>query len=298
MYTKVMTFLLALILVVSLVACTSQAEAEEVEGLTSAYMIILGVLEAQNEISTYQFDLDMDIGATTMSEDEAFQGDIGMDLKGAVDINNGKMSMDMNMDMIAVGEDKIEISMGMYLIDNVMYMMMNIPEMGPMWMKSDMPGVDWDEFDQVESQIELLVDAIRVNVLGSEKVNGIDCFVLEIIPDMDQLWEIAMQQSGVTGEEMLPGIDEEFLQDAFQGFSVMQWVAKDTYFLLKAKVDMTMEITPESMGVFEDTGVMAMDITMDLLAYGYNQPVSIVLPAGAEEAIDIPAFMDFGETTY
>ena len=28
-----------------------------------------------------------------------------------------------------------------------------------------------------------------------------------------------------------------------------------------------------------------------------KEPVSIVLPPGAEEAIDIPTFMDFGETT-
>jgi hypothetical protein len=96
-----------------------------------------------------------------------------------------------------------------------------------------------------------------------------------------------MQQSGVSGET-LPEIDEEFLQEAFKNFSIKQWVAKDTYFLSKAEMYMAMELTPEALGYPEEEGLMTMDMTMDLLAYDYNQPVSIELPPGAEEAVEVP----------
>lgn len=48
------------------------------------------------------------------------------------------------------------------------------------------------------------------------------------------------------------------------------------------------ELTPEAMGSPEEEGVFTMDITMSLLAYNYNQPVSIVLPPEAEEAVEMP----------
>lgn len=293
MYKSVILILLSLVMTISLVACTAQEKANEGSDLPSVYEIIIGVIEAQPDISTYKFDMNMDIDAVIVSTDEAFDGTVTMGINGAIDIGNSQMGMDINMSMVAIGEDDFEISMGMYLIDNVMYMMTDIPELGPMWIKSEMPVLYREEFDQIDPQIELLVDAIEVKVIGSEQVRGIDCYVLEIIPDMEQLWQIAMQQSGVTGEEMLPEINEDFLQEMFKNFSVKQWVAKDTYFLAKAKIDMVMEITPEAMGFPVEDGLMAMDIVMDLSAYDYNQPVSVVLPPEAEDAIDMPMFMDF-----
>ena len=35
---------------------------------------------------------------------------------------------------------------------------------------------------------------------------------------------------------------------------------------------------------------MTMDISMSLLVYNYNQPISIMLPPEAEEAVEVPTF--------
>ena len=43
---------------------------------------------------------------------------------------------------------------------------------------------------------------------------------------------------------------------------------------------------PEAMSSREEEGIMTMGIGMDLLAYNYNQLVSIVLLTGAEETIE------------
>ena len=51
---------------------------------------------------------------------------------------------------------------------------------------------------------------------------------------------------------------------------------------------MTVELTPEALGSPEEEGRITMDIVMILLTNDYNQPVSIVLPPEAEEAIEVP----------
>ncbi|GAH86292.1 unnamed protein product, partial [marine sediment metagenome] len=137
-----------------------------------------------------------------------------------------------------------------------------------------------------EPQLELLQGA-QVEVIGSETVKGIDCYVFQLTPDMGQLWQTVMQQTRVAGEEILPEVEEIFLEEVFRSFSVKQWVAKDTYFITKAEIDMVMELTPEAMGFPEEEGEMTMNITMTLLAYDYNKPISIELPPEAEEALDV-----------
>ena len=104
---------------------------------------------------------------------------------------------------------------------------------------------------------------------------------------MDQLWQVAMQQAEVIGEEM-PDISEEFLEEIFRSFSVKQWIAKDTYLLTKVEIDMDMELTPEALGSTGE-GLITIGIAMDLLYYNYNQQVSIVLPLEAKDAIEMPS---------
>jgi hypothetical protein len=154
-------------------------------------------------------------------------------------------------------------------------------------MKSGMPQGYWEQMNQVEPQVELL-EAAQVEVIGSEEVNSVDCYVLQLTPDMAKLWQVAMRQSGITGEQILPELDEELLQQVFKSFSVKQWVAKDTHFLAKVEIDMALELTPEAFGSPEEEGSVKMDVAFDLLTFGYNQPVSIVLPKEAEQATEVP----------
>jgi len=278
MWKKILTISLVLAMVLSLAACAKEAEDEV--GLPSAQEIVDSVIESLDNIRTYQFDMDMTMDMAGEAEGEVFEMTMVMDSSGASDLENRQTRMDMTMSIAMPGEPEMEMGMEMYLIGDVIYMLVEIPEMEPMWMKSEMPEGYWEEMSQVEPQIELL-EVAQVEVIGSEMVGGIDCYVLEVTPDMEQLWQLIMQQAEMAGE-MPP-----FTEEMFRSFSVKQWVAKDTYFLTKAEINMAVELTPEAMGYPEEEGVVAMDIAMNLLAYNYNQPVSIVLPPEAEEAVEM-----------
>ncbi len=147
-------------------------------------------------------------------------------------------------------------------------------------MKEEVSEEWWEESQQMgwgESQIELL-EAAQVEVISSERVDGIDCYVLEVTPDLEQLWQL----SNHLHFDEVPDVTEEYLQEIFRSFSVKQWVAKDTYFLMKAEIDIAEEFPPD------EAGPSTVDIAMVLLCYNYNQPVTIELPPEAEEAIEAP----------
>ena len=287
MRKKIVAISLLLVMVFSFTTC---GEA----GLPSAQEIIDGVIEALDDIRTYELDMDMTMDMAGEAEGEAFEMTMTMGISGALDVENRQVGLDMTMNTALPGEDEMDMVMEMYLIGNMAYMMMDEPETGPMWMKQEISETDWEELSEqlseqiamTEPQIELLQTA-QVKVIGSEKVKGVDCYVLQLTPDMEQLWQLVMQQTALTGEEMLPELAEELLQEMFCSFSVKQWVAKDTYFLTKAEVDMAMELTAEAMG-FPEEGEITMDIGMIYLEYNHNQPISIELPPEAEEAIEVP----------
>ena len=281
MRKRIVAMALVLVMVIPVAACAIEPSTEE---------IVDGVIEALDEVSAYQFDVDMTMDIAGEAEGEAFEMTMATDFSGALDLENRRMRADISMRMTIPGEDEVEMEMEMYLIDDMGYIMMDVPEMGPTWMKSEISEAYLEEtgkqISQTESQIELLETA-EVKVIGSEKVRGVDCYVLQLTtPDMEQLWQMVMQQQEIA-EVGMPDVGEEFIQEMFRNFSVKQWVAKDTYFLTRAEIEMTVELTPEAMGFPEEEGEMTMDITMTLLVYNYNESVSIVLPLEAEEAPDV-----------
>ncbi len=283
MWKKIVAISLVLVVVLSFTACEEGAEEA---GLPSAEDIIDGVIEAQDEINSYEFEMDMTMDASGEEAGETSEMTMAMESSGALDLDDRQMRMEMAVDIAVPGEDEMATAMKLYLVDNMGYIFMDVPGEEPVWMKEQFSEADWEELSELiavtEPQIELL-QAAQVRVLRSEKVKGVDCYLLQLTPDMDQLWETVFQQVAFGGQGVpLPEIPEELLDEVFSDFTVKQWVAKDTYFLMKVEIDMAMELTAEAMEVEE--GEMTMDITLSFLAYNYNQPISIVVPPEAEEA--------------
>jgi hypothetical protein len=60
-----------------------------------------------------------------------------------------------------------------------------------------------------------------------------------------------------------------------------------------------MEMTAEDLGITDEEGSMTLTLVMDIVAYDYNQPIDIVLPTGAENAIDEgDLYGDYGDDGY
>ena len=270
MWKKILTMSLVLVMVLSLAACTQEPSAQE---------IVDGVIESFDNIRTYQFDMDETVDMT-FEEDEA---SFALGWSGTVDVENRQVRMETTNERIPkTGQPEMLGETEIYFIDGMLYIMLKVPGEEPAWTKEEAPEEWWEEWQQTGwgDQIELL-EAAQVKVIGSERVDGIDCYVLEVTPDLEQLWQL---YNHMTYHEA-PDVTEEYLREVFHSFSVKQWVAKDTYFLTKAKIDIATEFPPE------EPGPSSVDIAMVLLSYNYNQPVTIVLPPEAEEANQLPPLL-------
>ena len=266
------------ILTVGLLTLTSLAGCVNAEEITGK------VVQALYNVSTYQFNMDITMDITSEANGESLDIAMTMDSFGELDIVDKRMRMEMVTIVALPEEEEMRMGFETYIIGNNEYTYSEMAGVEYGWVKSRMPIGTWDEINDVESQVELLETA-GVELVGSEEVMGTDCYVLRLTPDLTKLWQTFMEQSELAGTEM-PDITKSMTQEVFRNVSVKQWIDKKTYFLVKAEVEMGMEITPEIMGYSEEEGIMTMDVAMNLLAYNYNQPVSIVLPPEAEEATE------------
>jgi outer membrane lipoprotein-sorting protein len=274
MVKKIIAISLVSVMVLSITTCAKEPSAQE---------IIDGVIESFDNIKTYQFDMGMTMHATGEAEGESLEHTVMMDNSGTLDLENLQMKLDLSA---GSGDEMMRLES--YIIDGMMYAKPEVSGEESMWMKQEAPVEVWEGMSAssgIENYRELLRTA-QVEVIGSEKVENVDCYVLKLNPEMAELYQTAMDPVGGIGTAgMLPPVPEELLQKMFSSFSVKQWIAKDTYFLTKVEIDMTIESTPELMNYLGEEGERILDIDIDFQAYNYNQPVTIELPPEAEEAI-------------
>jgi len=285
MRKKILTMSLVVAIVLSFSACGEETE-EEVE-LPPAQEIVDGAVESFDNISTYQFEMDMTMYTTGEAVGEAIEHTVTMVNSGTLDLENQQMKTDLSMD---AGDEMMRVES--YIIDGMVYAKPEAPGEEPGWIKSEAPEEYWEMMTAVsgiKNYIELLKTA-QVEVIGSEQVNGVDCYILQLTPEMAELYQTAMNPVGGVGQAgMLAPVPEELLEDMFRSFSVKEWVAKDTYLLMKAEIDMAIETTPEFKDYLGEEVDVSIDVTISFLAYNYNQPITIVVPEEALEASEMPA---------
>ena len=259
-------------------SCTQEPSAQE---------IVDNVVAAQAEARTYQFELEMTMNTTAEMRGETIEQKVTMNTDGALDMENQQAKFNMTVDAGDEGAGETEA----YFADGMMYSKVGYVGEEATWMKEESAVKWWERMTAMSGydSYQELLETAQVEIIGSENVKGVDCYVLQLTPDMVQLYNTATDPAGGVGVGgRMPPIPEEFAEDIFSSYSVKQWIAKDTYFFVKAEVELSMELTPEDLGFPDEEGEMTIDMVMILLAYDYNQPVSIELPPEAEDAVEMP----------
>lgn len=274
---RMLALSLVLILSFTFIGCAEEERTEE--------EIVAKAAITTAAADSYEYDMDVSMTIEVIGGTEPGEMTMVMDVTGTVDNANkeAQMTMDTTMDVPGLGEE--ETAMEAYIVGEWMYMMTSIPEVGEQWIKMRLTEEMWELQCQFAPYIGLLETATEVNLLGSEDVSGTACYVMETAPSMEALSELLSQQ------QALGGIDwgELDLADIFKEMSVKQWIAKDSYLLMKAQIHMLMEMSPGDVGATEeDFEKLIMDMDIETKFYDYNQAVSIELPEEALEAPEIP----------
>lgn len=259
--------LLCAVLLLSGAACGGEGSiAPPPEGVL-AVQVRDSTIAAEAELDTCQFDMTMDMIVTGGQT----PGTITTDATGAIDEPSEEMYMNMYISMEVSELGDMEAWMGWYFVEGWMYMGMEMYG-EEMWLKTLMTEELWEEQDIVSQQLDILLDS-EVELVGTQTVGGTECYVLDVAPDLAKLWDWAQMQEWMEEDT---GFDPE---DVISEFSVRQWIATDTYFPVKAVIEMTMTIESQTI-----------DMTMTMLMYDFNEPVSIVLPPEAEDAVEVESF--------
>ncbi len=283
---------------------------------------IAGLMLNASEVDTYKFDMNMNMNMTMTTEmlmgneTNATEMAIKVNGSGERDYVNESLWMAMNINVNTSeneGEDTNMnailsmlgiIDMEMYLINNTVYSKVDlgIPFMPVLWITMERPLENntynntynniynntyneslWASKDQLELQKELL-NCSNVTLLDDAEVNGVDCYVLKIVPD-EKCWESIMNQSKML-IKLSPGMEMQNTSDianqSISNITITEWIANDTMFVMKSVAAMDMTTTsPDT----EEEAKVAMDYTITF--DDYNVPVTIVLPPEAEGAMDI-----------
>jgi len=244
--------------------------------------LVNDVLVANAKVQTVKFDMNTTTKMEMIGGPQPEGATMVGEGTGAIDSANREMQLIMDMDIDVPGKEKQSMPMESYLVDDWMHIKVSVEEKGAQWMKMPLPDGMWDSQSTISQQIELLQTAKEVNFLGSEDVNGMDCYVVEMVPSAEALNKMLSQMQ-------MPDIDEaDFSQLSFaemiKEMSFKQWIAKDGYLVMKSQTHVLMEISPEDVGAsVEEFQKITADQSAVMVFYDYNKPVSIVLPREALE---------------
>jgi len=242
--------------------------------------LVNDVLVANAEVETVRFDMNTTTKMEVIGGPQPDGATMVGEGTGAIDSTKKEMQIIMDMDIDVPGKAKQSMPMESYLVDGWMHIKVSVEEKGAQWMKMQLPDEMWDSQSAISQQIELLQTAKEVNFLGSEDVNGMDCYVVEMVPSAEALNKMLsqMQMPDIEGADF----SHLSFADMIKEMSFKQWIAEDGYLIMKSETHVLMEISSEDVGATVDEfQKITADQTSVMLFYDYNEPVSIKLPAEA-----------------
>jgi hypothetical protein len=277
---KLLLLSLALVLSFSLVSfagCKGLPQ-EEID------RVIAGASAASYD--TVSFDIDMPVTIKAKGGSDPGTTTEDMSGTGAIDMVNQTMLMNLGMDITVPDGSSQTVSTEIYVLEGWMYTGMSVPSYDEEWAKIALTEPMWQQQDELVQHLELLETAVEVKYKGTETANGVECYVFEIEPDMATLSDFVIHETSAMGLMNLSGIN---LTEFCKKRSVREWLAKDSCQLQRAEITVVLEFNPEDVGAsstaFEKVTI---DIGMNMRFYAYDQPFTVVLPAGALEAEEIP----------
>jgi hypothetical protein len=277
--------------------------------------IVSNAQTAGANVKAYQFDVNLSLNLVTSGSTAASNMNIKVTGDGNGALDNAKKDahvlFNVTADIPVLGNQNIPIEY--YLVEGWMYLKLGMPMLGDQWRKVQSQESQWETQDQIAQQLGFLKTAVQIEQAGSENVDNVDCYVLAVKPDLTKIseWLTSLEQSLGTETQQFslpaakPGTD---LSKFINQLSIKEWVAKDTYLIAKAEIDMDISMSAADSGLLTDTpeptagsalsrvapaflsdanGQMTMSVSASIKYHDYNQPVTITLPPEAQNAKEI-----------
>jgi hypothetical protein len=301
----VLPLLLALLLLTFVPGCKDKETTEPATTTPAAgtseftqeqmQQIFADAIKATKNAQTYKFDINLTSDMEATGGAEAGNANMSMNATGVSDQTEKKMhtnvdiNMSTNMNIPGTEEGERNIAVDMYTVEDTMYVKTNIPFLGDKWLKVPANAKTSEVYnsDIVSEQLKMLESPAEIKFLRYETVDGDDCYVFQVVPDIMKIVEWLGQQQ-MTGT----GFDAEKIKniaDAFKNISFDVWIARDGGLMRKVDGNILMDLSADESGASGAFDNMKMNMTAGMRLYDYNVPVTIELPEEALNAIEMPA---------
>lgn len=204
--------------------------------------------------------------------------------QGAIDLAGREMMVTSLMEIQSDAQSAVPpVSTETYFLNDTVYMrldnnwtMLKVPDPESIWASQNMAA----------QQVALL-NISQLEVTGSESVDGQDCYKVKVTPDINAYAAVLSEQMGSSMPLAYMNLTELYERGTVDWTS---WISKDGSLLKKNDIRMSLAITPETLGLTNESGdfQMNVDLQTQTLFRNYNQPVSIVLPEEARGATALP----------
>ncbi len=263
-----------------------------IEVVTDTQSIVVKILDAAQEVKTCTFNMIMKINTRIECADASKV--MRMKLDGVFDVDNvaKKMKAVIYITMEELGVELKQAVMELYVLGDKRYTKFDRPGEPSHWQVEDLSSGTWESMHYWEHHVDLLQKS-KIELLGTEKVNDIDCYAIQLSPDMAEFFKmmLAEQQLGQQFSEEEIDIVTTALSRFFVSFmdlSAKEWIDKDTYLPRKTEMIMDIYISPDE---FMELGLVVLagyeftlGTNISLVVENYNEPLSIALPPEAQEA--------------
>jgi len=201
----------------------------------------------------------------------------------SVDLISKKMVSVIDMTLEMPGESPQQMTGEIYLMDGWMYMKAAVPGGGDQWTKMKLTDSLWAAQSQFTNMTDFLKTPTDLEIAGSENIDGVDCYVINIVPDTEALMNWTMgQMQAMQGQSSLQGMD---LSKILEGFLVKEWIAKDSFSIVRQQIDLSLDmasVMPTS--PTNSASQMSMEMSALLNYHDYGEQVDIQLPTEAVTA--------------
>jgi superkiller protein 3 len=262
--------------------------AEDLSSSTPSDELMDMLINSANSLNSYSFTMNatqnISIANQTMNITKTANFEIGSSNDGAVNLtaqsirlsNIGSMNIDGNKSVTSP-ESKT------YFINETIYMGLD-----KNWtlIKLQNTSQPWGQDHMAQHQVELL-NRSTMKISELEKIDGQDCYRVEIIPNIESYTELVSEQMGTS----LPLKYLNFT-DLYKNSSIewTSWVLKDSVILKKSDIGIKFTLTPEMLEIpVQEAGGWEINVSFNatMLFRDFNHPVEITLPEGAKNATEI-----------
>ncbi len=246
------------------------------------------VIDSSANLGSYSFTMEMEqkidmVNITTENIQKLYTRSFGY---GTANMTDKALKLSMASLSYSKGDEEniSAIAIEEYLINDTIYL-----KVDGNWTVMKMPGVadSWSAQNTMKQQLEMFNQS-RLTLIGSENVEGEDCYMVRAEIDMDMMAD----QLSTEVTSLMPMQSMNY-SELFRNMDldVYYWITKDTHLIKKTDVTESFIVTPQSLGLpgnDSENQEMRIESVVSMLFEGFNESVNVKLPAEAMNAKPFP----------